>query len=161
MRPSLFSIWTGLWVLISLASIAAVGYIYYTSKEQIYIDDDYPGANPPADYWRGGEFFGYPATKMRRIERTSGFPTDREVSFFAEVPINAADFQHNLEQWKSDPGSSFRKHDPVSEFSNEYLPSWFPTLTPETHVGDLIDSSRWRITLFRAPDADCMYLIAY
>lgn len=161
MRVSVFSVWTSAWVFIFAISIFAMCYLSYTSKERFDFDDSFPSSNPHADYWRGGEFFGCSVTKMRRIERTSGFPTSRDVIFCARIPINSEEYKKMLDQWKSDPSANFKKHDYISAPYKEYWPSWFPSPTPESYAGDLVDPSSWRITIFRANDEDCMYLVAY
>jgi hypothetical protein len=161
MRASLFSIWISMWVVIFVISITALCYVWYASKERFYFDDRFPEANPRADYWRGGEFFGYSANQMRRIDRTSGFPTFTDIIFCSRIPINSEDFKKKLEQWKSDPSARFKKHDYISEPYKEYWPSWFPSPTPEAYAGDLVDPSGYSITIFRGNNEDCMYLVAY
>jgi len=161
MRVSVFSVWNSVWVLIFAISILAMCYVDYTSKERFEFDDNFPGSNPRADYWRGGEFFGFSATQMRRIERTRGFPISRDIIFCARIPINSKEYDQMLEQWKSDSSANFRKHDYISQPYKEYWPSWFPSPSPESYAGELVDPSHWRITLYHANNENCVYLVAY
>jgi len=161
MRLTLFSVWTGIWIAISgVGIISAVG-IYFVSKDQVEVNDYMPGSNLNADYWRGGEFLGYKATKIRRLEHARGFPVFKDRIYYVEVPITPADLEQKMTQLKSEPSARFNKRCFEDEALYKHRPSWFTVPTLNDYMGEIIDSSGWRVNIFKGQTNDCIHLIVY
>ena len=161
MRVTLFAVWTSFWIAISVIAIISAAGIYFVSKDRVEVDDYISGSNLNADYWRGGEFLGFTATRIRRITHSRGFPVHEDRIFYVEVPIAPAELEQKLAQWKSEPTTNFTKRHFADESLSQHRPSWFTLPTPSNYVGELIDSSSWRVTIIQAPGNDRIHLIVY
>jgi hypothetical protein len=118
-----------------LGALGFAGYSLFVSirKDAVgpsygYIYDDWPdGDHSDKDHWRGGEFFGLKADKIRWMAKPKGEGVDaHSKKFFVRLPMTDQAFEELIHRLQSSEEFGFRALDTFNSSSLFFIPDWFP-----------------------------------
>ena len=119
-----------------------------------YLVDDWPdGGDSDKDHWRGGEFFGFKADKIRWLAMPKGENVDGDsVKFFVRLPMTDQVFNELILRLQSSDEFAYRSLDSFSSADLFLTPDWFPRPDEAKVVCSARDESSWPVLVVRGRD---------